>query len=451
MGTVNVNRNVTDVFYRYKMPRINAKVEGKGNGIKTVIVNMAEVARAIGRPATYPTKYFGCELGAQTQFDYKNERFIVNGSHDANKLQDLLDGFIRKFVLCPECDNPETELLVSAKKGTISQGCKACGFHGPLEVNHKVNTFILKNPPNVNPATQGASLTEGKRSKRSKKAGENGDDTSANNSTMNEADTTGDETIESHIGGDDGDDDVNWTVDTSEEAVRARMQDLTDGAKNITVSDDFDKTEKERLDIFYELVKKKRDSGELDNVPTHKELATEASRLDIHAKAPLVLAELLFTANIIPEARKHRNLLLRFTHNDVKAQKYFIGGLEQIVSLHADKLMDKVPGILKFLYDNDILEEKAILEWSQKVSKKYVSKEVATQIHEKANPFVKWLQEAEEEESSEEEDDSEVEIEYDDRAKTDSLRKEPAKPEVKKAVKPADEEEEGDDLNIDDI
>lgn len=76
MGTVNVNRNVTDVFYRYKMPRINAKVEGKGNGIKTVIVNMAEVAKAIGRPATYPTKYFGCELGAQTQFDYKVSRII---------------------------------------------------------------------------------------------------------------------------------------------------------------------------------------------------------------------------------------------------------------------------------------------------------------------------------------------------------------------------------------
>lgn len=71
MATLNVNRNVADVFYRYKMPRISAKVEGKGNGIKTVIVNMIDVARAIGRPATYPTKYFGCELGAQTQFDYK--------------------------------------------------------------------------------------------------------------------------------------------------------------------------------------------------------------------------------------------------------------------------------------------------------------------------------------------------------------------------------------------
>lgn len=97
MGSVNVNRNVSDVFYRYKMPRLLAKVEGKGNGIKTVIVNMAEVAKALGRPPTYPTKYFGCELGAQTQFDFKNERFIVNGSHDASKLQDLLDGFIRKY------------------------------------------------------------------------------------------------------------------------------------------------------------------------------------------------------------------------------------------------------------------------------------------------------------------------------------------------------------------
>lgn len=58
-----------------------------------------------------PTKYFGCELGAQTNFDLKNERYIVNGEHDANKLQDILDGFIRKFVLCPACDNPETTLV----------------------------------------------------------------------------------------------------------------------------------------------------------------------------------------------------------------------------------------------------------------------------------------------------------------------------------------------------
>lgn len=58
-----------------------------------------------------PTKYFGCELGAQTTMDNKNERFIVNGAHDATRLQDMLDGFIKKFVLCPQCDNPETHLV----------------------------------------------------------------------------------------------------------------------------------------------------------------------------------------------------------------------------------------------------------------------------------------------------------------------------------------------------
>ena len=43
--------------------------------------------------------------------DPKTARYIVNGAHESSKLQDMLDGFIRKFVLCPECDNPETDLV----------------------------------------------------------------------------------------------------------------------------------------------------------------------------------------------------------------------------------------------------------------------------------------------------------------------------------------------------
>lgn len=98
-------------------------------------------------------------------------------------------------------------------------------------------------------------------------------------------------------------------------------------------------------------------------------------------------------------------------------------------------------------YDNDILEEKAILEWASKVSKKYVSKEIATQIHEKAKPFVQWLQEAEEEEDSS--DESDFEVEYDDRAKVEPLKKQIVR--KNSAVQKEQDEEDDGDLNIDEI
>lgn len=96
-------------------------------------------------------------------------------------------------------------------------------------------------------------------------------------------------------------DDKGWTVDVSEEAVRARMQDLTDGAKNMTISDDLEKTEKERMDIFYVMVKKKLDTGVLDKTEDQKELLAEAERLEIKTKAPLVLMELLFDQNALQQ------------------------------------------------------------------------------------------------------------------------------------------------------
>lgn len=62
------------------------------------------------------------------------------------------------------------------------------------------------------------------------------------------------------------------------------------------------------------------------------------------------------------------------------------------------------------MYDADILEEKALLDWDSKISKKYVSRDLSEEIHAKAQPFINWLKEAEEEESdSEEEDDDDLE------------------------------------------
>uniref|UniRef100_A0A3B3BBT3 Eukaryotic translation initiation factor 5 n=1 Tax=Oryzias melastigma TaxID=30732 RepID=A0A3B3BBT3_ORYME len=377
--SVNVNRSVSDQFYRYKMPRLIAKVEGKGNGIKTVIVNMVDVAKALNRPPTYPTKFFGCELGAQTQFDTKNDRYIVNGSHEANKLQDMLDGFIKKFVLCAECDNPETDLHVNPKKQTIGTSCKACGYRGMLDTRHKLCTFILKNPPESTDSGS-ASAKKEKEKKNRKKDKENG---SSSGEAGNQDSFNAPEAV------DRDDDDEDWAEETTEEAQRRRMEEISDHAKNLTLSDDLEKPLEERVNLFYSFVK--------------------------------------------------------FCHNNKKAQKYLMGGFECVVKLHQVQLLPRVAIILKDLYDADLLEEDVILSWAEKVSKKYVSKELAKEIHAKAAPFVKWLKEAEEEsegsEEEEEEDDENVEVVYSSSAR--ELKVETVKPETP--------EKEEDDIDIDAI
>ncbi|XP_053701199.1 eukaryotic translation initiation factor 5 isoform X1 [Synchiropus splendidus] len=468
--SVNVNRSVSDQFYRYKMPRLIAKVEGKGNGIKTVIVNMVDVAKALNRPPTYPTKFFGCELGAQTQFDTKNDRYIVNGSHEANKLQDMLDGFIRKFVLCTECDNPETDLNVNPKKQTIGTACKACGYRGMLDTRHKLCTFILKNPPE-NADCGSATAKKEKEKKNRKKDKENGSGSGDSGNQENfdapkavvgsrncifvAQNTTWsslrfkclcdrvvvlmDWNYSACQDGED-DDDEDWAEETTEEAQRRRMEEISDHAKNLTLSEDLEKPLEERVNLFYNFVKQRKDSGTID--AADKDILAEAERLDVKAMGPLILSELLFDENIRDQIKKYKRHFLRFCHNNKKAQKYLMGGFECVVKLHQVQLLSRVPIILKDLYDADLLEEDVIFAWAEKVSKKYVSKELAKEIHAKAAPFVKWLKEAEEESEGseeEEEEDENVEVVY-----SSSARE-------LETVKPEKPEKEEDDIDIDAI
>lgn len=82
---------VDDPNYRYKMPKLKAKIEGRGNGIKTNIMNMSDIARALKRPPEYPTKFCGCELGSQSKFEVAEGKAIVNGAHTELDLQQIID------------------------------------------------------------------------------------------------------------------------------------------------------------------------------------------------------------------------------------------------------------------------------------------------------------------------------------------------------------------------
>lgn len=89
------------------------------------------------------------------------------------------------------------------------------------------------------------------------------------------------------------------------------------------------------------------------------------------------------------------------------------------------------------------MEEKAILEWAAKPSRKYASKEVIADVRRRAAPFLEWLQQAEEDSSDGDDSEHDIEIEYDDRAKATPIKAVSAAP--AKPAKPQDD----DDVDVD--
>lgn len=55
------------------MPRVIGKVEGRGNGIKTVIFNVMDLSLALKRDPGEVCKFFGTELGAQARREAKTK------------------------------------------------------------------------------------------------------------------------------------------------------------------------------------------------------------------------------------------------------------------------------------------------------------------------------------------------------------------------------------------
>ncbi len=75
MSLLNIGGSI-DPCYRYKMPSICTKIEGNGNGIKTVILNGEDVSKSLNRPWSHILKFLGYELGSQTHIDTKNNKSI---------------------------------------------------------------------------------------------------------------------------------------------------------------------------------------------------------------------------------------------------------------------------------------------------------------------------------------------------------------------------------------
>lgn len=397
MSFINICRDNTDPFYRYKMPPIQAKVEGRGNGIKTAIPNLSEVARALARPPAYVVKYFGYELGAQTTMKEEEDRYLVNGAHQQNELQDSLDGFITKFVLCGACKNPETQITIKGK-GFLQKDCKACGRITDVDLRHKLSSYILKNPPAASgkkSATATANVVGGGKSisdiAQSTEGGEvaaaaGDDDDDALTKKINaEAAALSAQTVEVA--------DEDWAVDMSKEAIEARARELEGLSLNDTQT---------KLTEFGDWLLQEAPESKAD-LPSDIDIYKKIVEMELLecTDVLLVLAQVLFDEQIVEQIEDHAGLLAKLIHGDEDAETAFLGGLERFIGLEKPALIASVPKILVKLYDKELVSEDVITSWGSKVSKKYVPKDVSKKVRKAAKPFIKWLQEADEESDEE--------------------------------------------------
>lgn len=65
---LNIPSTIEDPKYRYRMPKMQLKIQSKGNGIKTNIVNLTDVAKHLRTDAQFILKFFGFEKASQTIF-----------------------------------------------------------------------------------------------------------------------------------------------------------------------------------------------------------------------------------------------------------------------------------------------------------------------------------------------------------------------------------------------
>lgn len=414
MSTINIAglTPVEDPSYRYKMPRLVGKVEGRGNGIKTVLVNVTDLGASLNRDPQEVTKFFGCELGAQTTYATDTDRAIVNGAHRDADLQDHLRKYIEHFVLCKNCRLPETHYKI--KDGLISQKCLACGSKDRVDMHHKLTAFILaqhKKHKAEEKKSGGDKKDKKKKDKEKKKdasgdAADNGEPESKTDKKKSSAEK---KSKKSNSGGSSpnpadavGENVFGFSADAdSDPAVEEDESDSKAADEGIV-----------KFRIFLENCKEQGSTPstaeileQLRIIQTMQSLRP-ADRIIIYLGA--TFSETALADNLVEEHAE----VLKALAGSVIQQRHLIAAMEWLCgSRHPDKLKRVFPLLLKQLFEEDLVEEDTFFAWAADLDRNdysahqsMIDLDTLEELKKAAAPFITWLQEAEEEDDDEDEE-----------------------------------------------
>ncbi|KAL7530171.1 hypothetical protein ACHAXR_006721 [Thalassiosira sp. AJA248-18] len=382
---------VDDPEYRYKMPNVFGKQEGRGNGSKTVIPNISAVGLSLHRDPGEVNKFFGCEMGAQTTWNAETDRAVVNGHHTDQMLQQMIHKYIEAFVLCPNCRLPETEYKI--KSGCVYHKCAACGAKEMVDMSHKLCTYILAQDKKAKAEAKKSGKKKDKDKKKSKKD--------------KDSDDSGDDKKK----------------EKKDKKSKDKKKEKKDKKKEKKSKEDADKEDDFGSD---------EDNGPTEHVDDANAmaLAVEATKKFLSENPdafPSAIAEKVvneqMASGLKSQERVHIFITAAFTsdffkHKQVEKHAATIGEItsgggnimeRHLISACEGLCADKPKNfavLIKQLFDEDVLEEDTILEWAGEGRTDYtlesVDEDQRCSMRAEAEPVVVWLQE---DDSSDEDSD----------------------------------------------
>lgn len=381
---------VEDPNYRYQMPYVMGKIEGKGNGIKTVIVNIGDLALSLHRDASEVNKFFGCEMGAQTTYNEETERAVVNGAHSDQELQTCVHKYIEKFVLCPQCGLPETTYKITG--GCIWHRCAACGAKEMVDMNHKLCTFILsqdkKNKKDKAKKDKekakakkekGEEETKSDKKKKKKKSSKGSDDEKKDKKKK---------------------DKKKKDKKKKDKKDKDSVSDAADALDDLSVgSDAVDDAGARTLAIkgVQTFMEENPDASaeEVSEVVVNQQMASALKSNDkIHIFLRAVITPAFFKNK---EVEANSAIIQKITQGNPIMERHLIAAVEGLCA-GPDAIVEPkhFPVILKQLFDEEALAESVILEWAFDGRSDYtldsLDENMRSNLRALAEPVVNWLQ-----------------------------------------------------------
>ncbi|MFA5953031.1 MAG: translation initiation factor IF-2 subunit beta [Candidatus Pacearchaeota archaeon] len=109
---------------RFEIPKAEGHFEGK----RTILTNFSQVSSYLRRDPEHFLKFLLKELATSGQRD--GDRLILNNTVPSKKINQKIEQYTEEFVLCKECNKPDTEIVKEDKLSVLR--CLACGAKHPI-------------------------------------------------------------------------------------------------------------------------------------------------------------------------------------------------------------------------------------------------------------------------------------------------------------------------------